>query len=162
MEREESSSDGSFKIDDVIASLRDCVDALSERCTSSIDPSYISNCIETGQLGKIADKLFAARAIRDRYLPADLLAEPGWDMLLYLYASHAKGKRVCVSSCCYASGVPSTTALRWINLLEAHGMIRRYHDEKDTRRRIVELSPEGRDKMTMLLRRMAGFAGFEF
>lgn len=83
-------------------------------------------------------------------------------MLLYLYASYATGKRVCVSSCCYASGVPATTALRWLDKLDARGMIRRYDDQVDTRRRFVELSSDGLGKMTTLLRRMTGFARFEF
>lgn len=150
----------SLDLDQIVLSLRECVDALAEKCVPAETPS-ISNYIETKQLGEVAEKCLAARGIRDRYLPADLLGEPGWDMLLYLYASHAQGKRTCVSSCCYASGVPATTALRWLDKLEACGMIKRHYDEVDTRRRIVELSFEGLGKMAAVLRRMTGFARFE-
>ena len=151
----------SIDLDQIVLSLRECVDALAEKFAPAETLYSISNHIETKQLGEVAEKCLAARAIRDRYLPADLLGEPGWDMLLYLYASHAQGKRVCVSSCCYASGVPATTALRWLDNLEACGMIKRHYDKVDTRRRIVELSFEGWGKMTAVLRRMTGFAKFE-
>jgi hypothetical protein len=41
----------------------------------------------------------------------DLFADPGWDILLDLYAARQEGKQVSVSSLCIAAAVPPTTAL---------------------------------------------------
>lgn len=85
------------------------------------------------------------RIIRNRQLRAecfgsDLFADPVWDMLLDLAAARIERRRVSVSSLCLASGVPSTTALRWIRTMEASNLIRREDDEIDRRRSYLALS----------------------
>lgn len=87
------------------------------------------------------------RRQREQYLPADIFADPAWDMILDLYAAHLEGNLVSVSSLCIAAAVPQTTALRWIKLLTEKGLFRRTEDPADGRRINVDLSEEARSQL---------------
>jgi DNA-binding MarR family transcriptional regulator len=76
-----------------------------------------------------------------------MFADPAWDMLLDLTAARAEHKRVSVTSLCIASGVPSTTALRWIALLTQAGLLERVEDDTDRRRAFVQLTDRASDAM---------------
>jgi DNA-binding MarR family transcriptional regulator len=66
-------------------------------------------------------------------------------MLLDLTAARAEHKRVSVTSLCIASGVPATTALRWIALMVEQGLFVRVGDQTDRRRAFIELSKQSAD-----------------
>lgn len=78
---------------------------------------------------------------------ADLFADPAWDMLLDLTAATAEGGRVSVTSLCIASGVPATTALRWIGQMVDAGLFARAKDPDDARRAFITLTPRSMDAM---------------
>jgi hypothetical protein len=82
---------------------------------------------------QIASRLYALRRKRDAMLPADLFGEPAWDMLLDLFVQQSQGRRVSITSLCIASAAPQTTALRYITLMEAAGLITRAHCASDQR-----------------------------
>ncbi|PJG48544.1 MarR family transcriptional regulator [Sphingobium sp. LB126] len=84
--------------------------------------------------------LLRARRLRDDFLPADLFADPAWDMLLDLLAARLEHERVSVSSLCIASAVPPTTALRWIRTLTEQGFVHRQADPHDGRRVFITLT----------------------
>lgn len=63
-------------------------------------------------------------------------------MLLDLAAAKAERKRVSITSLCLASGVPMTTALRWLSVLTDKNLIERKEDPADGRRVFVELSED--------------------
>ncbi len=77
-----------------------------------------------------------------RFVTAELFGEPAWDILLDLLRAEVAERRVSVSSVCLASGVPQTTALRYLKQMTARGMIVRCADPRDHRRVFVELAPE--------------------
>lgn len=77
----------------------------------------------------------------------DLFGEPAWDILLDLFIAAKERRRVSVTSACIGSAVPSTTALRWIALLEKQGLLVREADPGDARRVYVKLSARGYDAM---------------
>ncbi|PZU10711.1 winged helix DNA-binding protein [Sphingomonas sp.] len=81
-----------------------------------------------------------ARRLRDQYFPADLFADPAWDMLLDLAAARIEGGNVAVSSLCIAAAVPATTGLRWIKTLTDEGLFVRVADPDDGRRVFIRLS----------------------
>jgi hypothetical protein len=83
-----------------------------------------------------------ARRLRAHYFSEDLFFDPAWDILLDLLASEISQHRVSVSNACVASGVPATTALRWISLLARKKMVVRHADQMDGRRVFLELAPE--------------------
>lgn len=70
----------------------------------------------------------------------DLFGEPAWDILLDLFIAAKERRRVSVTSACIGSSVPSTTALRWIAILEKQALLVREADPGDARRVYVKLS----------------------
>lgn len=78
---------------------------------------------------------------------AELFGEPAWDILLDLYIAELRDRRVSVTDACIGSGVPSTTALRWVMLLERAGLVIRKKDPLDARRAYLELSRSCHAKM---------------
>ncbi|WP_380874194.1 hypothetical protein ACFB49_46350 [Sphingomonas sp. DBB INV C78] len=89
--------------------------------------------------------IIRGRRLRDSYFPADLFADPAWDMLLDLTAARLEGRHVAVSSLCIAAAVPPTTALRWIKTLTEAGTFIRIADPHDGRRVFITLSDPAAD-----------------
>ncbi|MEJ2457506.1 MAG: MarR family transcriptional regulator [Novosphingobium sp.] len=87
------------------------------------------------------------RQQRLRHFDAGLFADPAWDMLLDLTAARVEHKRVSVTSLCIASGVPPTTALRWIGQMVEIGLFARVCDDSDRRRAFIELTDKAADAM---------------
>ena len=100
-------------------------------------------------------RIIRSRRDRDRFFPAEIFADPAWDMLLDLAAARLEGKHVPVSSLCIAAAVPTTTALRWIRSLTEAGLFERQVDRNDARRTYISLSPGAAEAMMAYLR---GFA----
>lgn len=96
---------------------------------------------------RMVRQIIRHRRKRERQFPSYLLADPGWDMLLDLYAAHYEGQKVPVSSLCIAAAVPATTALRWIKTLEEEGHLVRSQDPHDGRRIFLVISDAARAKM---------------
>jgi hypothetical protein len=97
-------------------------------------------------------RMIKLRRDRERFFPAEIFADPAWDMLLDLIAAQLEYKRVPVSSLCIAAAVPTTTALRWIRSLTEAGLLVRRLDSQDARRSHVELSDTAATAMLGYLR----------
>lgn len=96
---------------------------------------------------RLVRQIIRQRQGRSRFFDAELFSDPAWDMLLDLTAAHAEHHRVSVSSLCIASGVPPTTALRWIRQMTETGLLERIEDSKDKRRVFITLSDAAVDAM---------------
>lgn len=96
---------------------------------------------------RLVRKIIKQRMMRGGFLNSELFADPAWNMLLDLTAARAEHRRVSVTSLCIASGVPSTTALRWIKVLEGYELVERQDDEVDARRAFIVLTDKGTDAM---------------
>ena len=103
--------------------------------------------VRYGQLMVIRQGLMA-RQQRGRFFKSNLFADPAWDMLLELYGASLTERRLTVSRLAERSGVPLTTALRWIATLETEGLIDRQNDRFDRRRTFLELSEKGSTGMS--------------
>jgi hypothetical protein len=90
------------------------------------------------------------RHLRKRHITSKLFADPAWDMLLDLTVAYAEHTRTSITSLCIASGVPQATALRWINLLVAEGLVQRIEDYVDRRRVFAVLTEQGANAMADL------------
>lgn len=108
---------------------------------------------------RLVRRIIRYRQMRHQHFGPDLFADPVWDMLLDLAAARAEHRLVSVTSLCIASGVPSTTALRYIRLLEEMGLIDRTADSRDRRRRFVALSRKGAVAMARYFADIARQAG---
>jgi DNA-binding MarR family transcriptional regulator len=92
------------------------------------------------QRAKAVRRMLRQRRMREQYFPADLFADPAWDMLLDLYAARLERQPVSVSSLCIAAAVPATTALRWIKTMTDAGLFLREADPHDGRRIFIALA----------------------
>jgi DNA-binding MarR family transcriptional regulator len=99
------------------------------------DPLDISEEVVTG----------AIRAWRDRacYLPAELFSDPAWGMLLELLQAEIGKRRVTVSGVCKASGASTSSAIRWLRVLEDRDLVIRQTDPLISGNEILELTPKG-------------------
>jgi CheY-like chemotaxis protein len=98
--------------------------------------------------------MIRARRARAQFFPAELFADPAWDMLLDLFAARLEGRSVAVSSLCIAAAVPSTTGLRWIKTLTDLSLFVRVADPNDRRRVFIELAPAVAETMQRCLAAM--------
>lgn len=96
---------------------------------------------------RLVRRIIRQRQARARYFDGDLFADPAWDMLLDLTAARVEHTRVSVTSLCIASGVPPTTALRWIGQMTDAGLFQRVEDESDRRRVFITLTDKAADAM---------------
>jgi DNA-binding MarR family transcriptional regulator len=112
--------------------------------------------LDDDELAELACRIYESRRHRARYISSSLLGEPVWDMLLALYCFSSRGLRMSVTSLCYASGVPQTTALRWVGVMEERELVVRSRDRKDGRRHYLVLADKGREVMQAYLRQTHG------
>jgi hypothetical protein len=98
---------------------------------------------DAANLAAKAQMIYLQRERRRKFVPADILGEPAWDMLLDLFMQFAGRAKVSTSSLCIASQVPTSTALRHIANLEAADLVTRQESEDDKRVNFVELSDRG-------------------
>lgn len=123
---------GATRIADALCFLEQRVVALQEQVTPK--------AITVTPLQRAKD-YYCKRRQRDRIFEnPHLFADPAWDILIDLFIAFEEGRRISVSSCCIGSGVPITTALRWIKILEEAGHILRQHDPSDARRTFITLT----------------------
>ena len=94
-----------------------------------------------------AQLLLSARRKRDAIFGEDLFEDPSWNIMLDLYASSLRGRKVVVTDLCVASGTSATTALRRLGTLAALGLIERIPDPEDRRRVLVVQTDRGRAAM---------------
>jgi DNA-binding MarR family transcriptional regulator len=99
------------------------------------------------QRAKAVRRMIRQRRLREQFFPADLFADPAWDMLLDLYAAQLERQPVSVSSLCIAAAVPATTALRWIKTMTDAGLFSREPDLNDGRRIFIDLAQSAYDGM---------------
>ena len=107
------------------------------------DPSLPSDEVSPHWIRSI----IKARRRREQIFSNATFADPGWDILLELYAVELEAGRVTVTQVCKVAAVAQTTALRWVGELEQAGLISRDPDTRDRRRTFLKLTPAGRDAM---------------
>lgn len=92
------------------------------------------------ELGEMIKGHIASRQRRAKFFPADIFADPAWDILLEVFLADIEQRRLTISCACMAACVPQTTALRWISSMTATGLLERHPDRHDGRRHYVQLS----------------------
>lgn len=102
--------------------------------------------LNTGK-ARIIRQVISARRHRDELFGEGLFGEPAWDMLLEIFYSDLTYRKISISDACFASAVPPTTALRWVNNLHREGWINRENDSLDGRRVWLSLTDRGTEAM---------------
>ena len=131
--------------------LRAMIDQLTKRIAHFEDARGDGTAAEgkltDETLATIAMSIYRARRRRSKFLEASLFAEPAWDMLLDLFVASVRGRKVSVTSLCRAADVSDATGLRWIEMLESNGFVRRRSVSEDGYLRLVEISDDGFEAM---------------
>lgn len=122
-----------------------------ERTVSGDRFPYAFASVEGGVIDEVR-RIVSGRRARGNFLPREIFGEPAWDILLDLFIASHEEKRISVSSACIASGVPATTALRWLGRMEKIGLIERVNDRDDRRRVYVAITSNGRRAIDHWLR----------
>lgn len=94
-------------------------------------------------LAGLAAQELRCRAKRSRHLPAALFGGGGWEILLELFVSEQCGGRTSLSSVCIASQLAKTTAIRYIALMVADGLVQRAQDPEDIRNKVISFTAKG-------------------
>lgn len=141
-----------FSIEDELSALRERITALQEAvATGRALTNAQSRAVRINDLCALASEELRERSRRAAHFPGTLFGEPAWDILLDLYVHACKGLEVSITSACLAAGVPPTTGLRWIGLLENEKYIARRPSERDRRAVILDLTPNGRARIERTL-----------
>lgn len=135
----------SASLSDQVRGLQPGVDPLLGEAAIQPDPALAVGD-PTSKVSRVL-RILKLRQARQNIFGERLFGEPAWDMFLQLYASTLCGKKECISSLCLASGVPSTTALRWIVHLDRDGWIEKHADPFDRRRTFVRPTQKGLEAM---------------
>lgn len=101
---------------------------------------------------RLAEWMLASHKTLQGQLGPDLFADPALQILLDLYVSRAHDRAVPTSAACMAAGVPTTTALRWINILARRDMVVKRPHPTDRRFTYLELSPAAVESLETYLR----------
>lgn len=123
---------------DLADQLPDLGAAIADEAEPSLDNAEVIATLRS---------LISSRRLRDRFFQDARFGEPAWDILLDLALAWFEKKSVSASSVCIASGVPMSTAMRWINEMVEANLIERWIDPTDGRRNLVQIAPATRTAM---------------
>jgi DNA-binding MarR family transcriptional regulator len=115
------------------------------------DAGELSPYAQAASLTELALTLINHLHRRSRYLPDAVFEDPQWLMTLELFVAGEQSRAVSVSSLCLSSGVPPTTALRHVRMLEAKGFFERVAHPRDRRISHLRLSEGARDQVERYL-----------
>lgn len=115
------------------------------------DPAErIETALETAQ------RAYRDRAARTDYVGTkEIFGEPAWDVMLELFISQTKDEKVSVKSACINSDAPASTTMRWLMVLEQHGLISTAQDPDDPKRCLIHLTATGYEGMLRYLENIA-------
>ena len=105
--------------------------------------------ISQSQLHARAAGLLHCRQARSRHFASAMFGETAWDMLLTLYISEAEA--MTLSHLAQLVEAPPSSALRWIEYLEAQRLARRDAHPNDRRSALVKLTHKGRAALELYL-----------
>ncbi|AMO72148.1 helix-turn-helix domain-containing protein [Sphingorhabdus sp. M41] len=80
-----------------------------------------------------------------------LFADSCWNMCLDIYICGLKDEQVTVSAIAHSSGIPMTTAMRYINVMVEQGLLEKSSNPADNRMVFVAVSGECRKRIESLL-----------
>ena len=116
-----------------------------------VPPAPAGDTVSEAELVQLARRISYWRRKRDAMFDPVIFADPEWDILLDLFAEGGFGRRVSMSSLCIAAAVPTTTAVRCINMMVDRGVLAKSRDMNDARRMLIELTEETRARMRIWL-----------
>lgn len=134
------------------------VNVLDKRMTEGKDSSdddqmLISRSMDDGDLISRAEKYLNWGRLKSRILDSGngLFANSCWNMCLDIFICDLKDQRITVSSIAHSSGIPMTTAMRYINVMVEQGLLHKTPNSADNRMIFVSVSEDCSEKIRELL-----------
>ncbi len=125
--------------------------ALHDAANGGKDQSDLEPDDEEQQLRRFLRGAISSRRRRSEFINSDLFTDPAWDILLELTLAKLDKTPIPTTSACAATQVPFSTAFRHVGNLVTSGLIRRWKDERDSRRVMLELEDDTYRAMTAYL-----------
>ncbi len=104
------------------------------------------------------ERMSAERQARQRFFDEEVCTGPAWSILVELAHMMMLDKTAYVSSVALGSGIPLTTALRYIDMLVSRKLVEREPDPADRRRVTLRLSDSGSELMRSYIQDIAKLA----
>lgn len=124
----------------------------SRETTILIEPPELAHSTRASAhlLQRHARDILANRRRRQDIFGRAMFGEPAWEMLLLLYVLES-GPRQTIGRLADLAGASRSTALRWIDYLDAQRLIRRDAHPTDRRAAFVELTDKGKEALELYL-----------
>lgn len=84
-------------------------------------------------------------------LGSGLFADSCWNMCLDIYICDLKGEKITVSSIAHSSGIPMTTAMRYINVMAEENLLEKSPNPSDNRMIFISTSAICKEKISTIL-----------
>lgn len=94
---------------------------------------------EDEDLRLMASRMLKLRQLRCRMFPKAFLGETAWEMLLVLYAQQGE-PRLSMSRIAELTHTKEETASRWVDVLEAHRLVKREPAPREGRVALISLT----------------------
>ena len=130
--------------------------AISRKPVNSNDPVIAIANIDTAELIQRAEKLLKWNRLKAEILNpgSGLFADSCWNMCLDTCICDLKGKKITVSAIAHGSGIPMTTAMRYINVMVEEGLLQKSPNPSDNRMIFLSTSEACKEKISTLLGQM--------
>lgn len=100
--------------------------------------------------GATVRSVIAARRLRDEYFWPSI-SEAAWAVLLELFANRLEGQCLDSAGVAAATGLPSDTALHWVEWLSGRGMVFRHAVTGGEETALIDLTDASADQMRAYL-----------
>ncbi|MEP0144501.1 MAG: hypothetical protein ABJP02_10355 [Parasphingorhabdus sp.] len=87
-------------------------------------------------------------------LGSGLFSDSCWDMCLDIYICDLKDEKITISSIAHSSGIPMTTAMRYINVMTEDGLLEKSSNPSDNRMVFISTSDNCKEKISTILRNL--------
>lgn len=112
--------------------------------------------LDDAELALRAEQLLKWSRLKAEYLNlgTGLFSDSCWDMCLDIYICDLKNEQITVSSVAHSSGIPMTTAMRYINVMAEEGLLEKTSNPSDNRMVFVSTSQSCKERISDVLQKL--------
>lgn len=123
---------------------------------STLGPARDSTPARRQSALQTARKAYRDRQSRSAFVGSrEIFGEPAWDMLLDLFIKQTEEEEITCKCANLSDEAPLSTEVRWLKVLEQHGLISCQPDPDDGARSLIHLTPVGYEGMLRYLESIA-------
>ncbi|GAA4024872.1 hypothetical protein GCM10022280_27200 [Sphingomonas swuensis] len=131
---------------ELFAQVIDLLEAITARSREQAEQALLASSMTVAERRKLVLELARderdKRQERQRHFARALFGEPAWELLLAIFISEGEGRSLALSKAAELIDHPLTTTIRWVEYLEASGLLIRERFGAD--RRVINIRPTTR------------------